>query len=69
MAYKFLEDVATADIAFRASGRSREELFIAAADATTNVMVEELSTVMSKEKRRVRLENEEVEMLLFDFLQ
>ncbi|MBD0304867.1 MAG: archease, partial [Tolypothrix sp. T3-bin4] len=33
MPYEFLDDVATADIAFRAWGKDLEELFIAAGDA------------------------------------
>ena len=33
MPYHYLDDVATADIAFEACGQSKEEMFIAAADA------------------------------------
>jgi SHS2 domain-containing protein len=69
MPYEFLEDVATADIAFSAWGRSLEETFRSAGDATLNVMVEELGAIQPKEKRELRLENEQLDMLLFDFLQ
>ncbi len=69
MPYEFLEDVATADIAFRAWGKDLEETFIAAADATMNVMVEELDSIQPRERRKFKLENEALDMLLFNFLQ
>jgi SHS2 domain-containing protein len=69
MPYEFLEDVATADIAFSAWGETLEETFRAAADATLNVMVEEINAVQPRETREFRLENDQLDMLLFDFLQ
>ena len=69
MPYEFLEDVATADIAFRAWGQDLEETFIAAAEATMNVMVEELDSIQPRERREFKLENEALDMLLFNFLQ
>ena len=69
MPYKFLEDVGTADIAFEATGRDLPELFTAAADATMNVMIDNLDAIEPREARQVELSNDNVEMLLFDFLQ
>ncbi len=69
MPYEFLEDVATADIAFSAWGKTLAETFRSAADATMNVMVEELGAILPKEKRELRLENDQLDMLLFDLLQ
>ena len=69
MPYEFLEDVATADIAFRAWGENLEELFQAAGDATINVMVEDLDQIELKEQRTFSLENDALDMLLFNFLQ
>ncbi len=69
MPYEFLEDVATADIAFSARGETLEETFRAAGEATLNVMVEEPEAVQPRETRQLRLENGELDMLLFDFLQ
>lgn len=69
MPYEYLEDLATADIAFRAWGDDLETTFVAAAEATLNVMVEDLDTVRRSEQRTIELENDELEMLLFDFLQ
>jgi len=69
MPYEFLEDLATADIAFQARGKDLEETFISAADATMNVMVEELNAIEPREKRQWRLENDALDLLLFNFLQ
>jgi protein archease len=69
MPYEFLEDVAIADIAFKAQGNDLVELFTAAADATMNVMVEELDSIRPMERREFNLKNEALDMLLFDFLQ
>lgn len=69
MPYEFLEDVATADIAFRAWGENLEELFQASGDATINVIVENLDQIELKEQRTFSLENDALDMLLFNFLQ
>ena len=45
MPYKFLEDIGTADIAFEATGRDLPELFTAAANATMNVMIDNLDEI------------------------
>jgi len=69
MPYKFLEDVGTADIAFEATGRDLPELFTTAADATMNVMIDNLDAIELRETRQIELSNDSIEMLLFDFLQ
>jgi len=69
MPYQFLEDVATADIAFKAWGKDLPEVFIASAEATSNVMIEELESIRARESRRFELGNEALDLLLFDFLQ
>ncbi len=69
MPYEFLEDIATADIAFSAWGKNLEETFIAASDATMNVMVENLDSIQPVERRKLQLQNEALDMLLFDLLQ
>jgi SHS2 domain-containing protein len=66
--YRFLDDIATADIAFLACGQTLEETFIAAADATMNVMIEELASIRNVEKRALELSNDSLDMLLFNFL-
>jgi SHS2 domain-containing protein len=68
MPYTYLDDIAIADVAFLAVGRTREEVFSAAADATMNVMVEDLSTIRDREKLSIHLQNEALDLLLFSFL-
>jgi SHS2 domain-containing protein len=68
MPYRFLEDIATADVAFEAWGKTPEELFAAAADALMNVMVAELQTIRPREEVELRLEHEALDLLLFNFL-
>ena len=69
MPYKFLEEIGIADIAFEATGRNLSELFADAADATTNVMIDNLDAIKPRETRQIELSNDKIEMLLFDFLQ
>ena len=69
MPYKFLEEIGTADIAFEATGRDLPELFMAAADATMNVMIDNLDAIEPRETRHIELVNDKLDMLLFDFLQ
>ncbi len=68
MGYRYLDEVATADVAFEATGEGLEEVFRAAAEATLAVMVEEPERVERKRKIAVRLSNEEADLLLFEFL-
>jgi SHS2 domain-containing protein len=69
MPYHYIEDVGIADIAFEATGRDLPELFAAAADATMNVMIDNLDAIESRETRQIELANDKIDMLLFDFLQ
>jgi len=66
--YEYLEDVATADIAFRAWAPDLAGTFTAAADATANVMIDDLATIRPTIRWPLHLENDSLEMLLFDFL-
>jgi SHS2 domain-containing protein len=66
-AYRFLEGIAVADLAFEATGKSLEELFTNAAMAML-VSQADTKTITSKETRTFELENDKVEQLLFDFL-
>ena len=69
MRYHYLEEIGTADIAFEATGRDLPELFTAAADATINVMIDNLDAIESRETRQIELSSDKIDMLLFDFLQ
>jgi SHS2 domain-containing protein len=69
MPYEYLEDIATADVCFVAWGESREAMFISAAEAAMNVMVEDLDAIEPKEQHHLEVNAESLEMLLFEFLQ
>ena len=69
MSYRFIEDIAIADVAFEAWGEDLAGVLTAAAEATLNVMVSDLDSVALRNRRTVNLEAEEPDLLLFDFLQ
>ncbi len=69
MPYEFLEDIATADIAFHAWGDNLEEVFKAASDAVINTMIDNLDAIALAETRLIELENDALDLLLFNFLQ
>jgi SHS2 domain-containing protein len=56
-------------VAFEAWGATKEEVFLAAADATLNTMVEEIGTVAPRERRVFSLAADSLDLLLFDLLQ
>jgi SHS2 domain-containing protein len=69
MPYEYLDGIAVADVAFRASGKTLEEVFGAAVDATTGAMVENLSGVGAAVQKRVRLSDSSLDLLLYQLLQ
>ena len=69
MPYRYLDDIATADVAFLATGTSLEELFSAAGDALMNVMVADLAAILRRDTVTVDLEETDLDLLLFSFLQ
>lgn len=68
MPYRYLEDIATADTAFEATGDSLEEVFAAAADALLNTMTADVSGIAPEESTTFELHNAELDLLLFDML-
>ena len=67
MKYKFLEEIAIADIAFEAYGKNLDELFANAALAVSDSMVN-LETVKHKQKKIIKIKEKQIDLLLFDFL-
>lgn len=67
--YRYLPEIAIADVAFEAWADSMEELFAAAADATMNVMVGDPETIAWLKTRMIHAEESEVDMLLLQLLQ
>ena len=69
MSYEFFEQEYTADIGFKARATTPEKMFVAAAEATMNVMVDDLEKIENKVIQKLEIKAESLEMLLFDFLQ
>ncbi len=67
MPFRFLEDTATADIAFEATGETPEELFTSAAEALEETQVRTEGLELRTEKK-VELGSDNLDDLLFDFL-
>ncbi|HEY7129107.1 MAG TPA: archease [Nitrospira sp.] len=65
--FRFLEDIAIADIAFEAEGGSAEELFCGATQALIETMADPL-TVTNSWNRHITKADEDLETLLFDWL-
>ncbi len=69
MPFRFVEHLTQADVAFKARGRTLPEMFAAAGRAVTRTMVTDLRSVRAKETRSFTLTAEQVDLLLFNFLQ
>jgi len=67
LTFRFLPDVALADIAFEAESDSVEGLFESCALAVTDIMVDP-RTLRSTVQRKFELESENTDRLLYDFL-
>lgn len=68
MPYRYLDDIATADVAFEAVGTDLESVFISSAEAAMNVMVEDLGAIERKEEVSFRVEDAELDLLLLNFI-
>lgn len=68
MPYKYLHDLTSADVAFEATGKTIEEMFESAGVALLGVMVREPEKIEPKIEFEIKKENEDIERLLFDFL-
>ncbi|HLQ06908.1 MAG TPA: archease [Nitrososphaerales archaeon] len=67
MTYKFLPDVALADIAFEAESDAVNGLFESCAMALTDIMVDP-KTLRAKVTKEVSLKSDDLDRLLYDFL-
>jgi len=66
--YCYRDDIAIADAAFDAWADSPEELFRAAVEATTGVMIDNPSSISCVQRINISLESPDIEMLLFRLL-
>jgi SHS2 domain-containing protein len=67
MPFRFLPDVALADIAFEAESGSVDGLFETCALAITDIMVDP-TTLRTTTERRLSLRSENLDRLLYDFM-
>jgi SHS2 domain-containing protein len=68
VAWRYLEDVAIADVAFEAWAPALGALFADAVDATLGVMAEEPAAIRALERRHASLASEALDLLLFQLL-
>jgi len=69
MPFRFQDEISTADVAFEAWGATQEELFISSASALLRTMAETPELVERRQEIAISLEHEELDLLLFSFLQ
>ncbi|MFI5395711.1 MAG: archease [Candidatus Binatia bacterium] len=69
MSYRFLEEAFTADVGFIACGATREECFMAAAEATLEVMLANVAALQLRERRGLHVEHEALDLALLKFLE
>ncbi|MBI1970559.1 archease [Candidatus Woesearchaeota archaeon] len=66
--YRYLDDIATADLAFVAEGKTLSLLFKHAAEALAASMIS-LKTITPKKKKTLSFKHGDIERLLFNFLE
>ena len=69
MAYKFYDDVAIADVAYEATGKTLAEMMESAGLALTNTMVKDIKAVKTPEEVVFELKADKADKLLHEFLQ
>ncbi len=69
MPYRFLEQEFTADVGFAATGRTLEECFCAAAEATLEVMLANPQSLQPRQRRHARVRSEDLDLALLKFLE
>ncbi len=67
--YRYLEDIATSDVAFEAWGENLKAVFVEAARALTNCMIKDLREIKRRETRLIQIFADAADILLFRFLQ
>jgi len=69
MPYQYLDDIASADVAFKATGKSRAEMFVSAGNAVLQVMMENFASLNAQETKDIDIDADNEEMLLLKYLQ
>lgn len=68
MSYKFLEGITVADVAFEATAPTLEKLFADAGIAVVATQINNVNTIKAKVKKKIKIKAENIEELLFKFL-
>ena len=69
MPYRLLDDAPTADVGFVATGETLAACFRAAADATLEIMLSNPATLRTRERRRLHVESDAVDLALLKLLE
>ncbi|HVO26381.1 MAG TPA: archease [Candidatus Margulisiibacteriota bacterium] len=69
MPYRLLDDAPTADVGFVATGDTLAACFRAAADATLEVMLGNPASLQARERRRLHVESDAVDLALLKLLE
>ncbi|HLI46713.1 MAG TPA: archease [Geobacterales bacterium] len=67
--YRYLEDIAIADLAFEVQAKNLENLFKLAGKAVSNAMVLDLNSIKKEITKDILIESEDLEILLYNFLE
>lgn len=68
MGYVLVEGITTADVAFKAEGKSLEELFKFAGIAVMSIIIKDPESIKGTAVRRIALKEETLELLLYEYL-
>ena len=69
MPFRFLDDIAIADVAVEVLEKTLEGLFASAAEALLQIQVEDIDSVHRKLQQTVVVTHEKIDLLLYRFLQ
>ena len=69
MPYIYKDDISMADAAIEVNSDSLEGIFVDSGKALTNTMVEDLKSIKTNQKYTFKVESQERDLLLFEFLE
>ena len=69
MPYRYIDDISMADAAIEVNWDSLEGIFIDSGKALTNTMVDDLKSIKTNQKYTFKVESQERDLLLFEFLE
>ena len=69
MPYKYIDDISMADAAIEVNSESLEGIFVDSGKALTNTMVDDLKSIKTNQKYTFKVESQERDLLLFEFLE